>query len=448
MNKTAEITSAFIATIAATSSLSLLTTLGLAAPGQFDVCAKAQQKDTPDTASFGFLTPGNNGYLLYSGDFSPNTFAIDGRTQYYAQLDQALKSKGIQLVIAPLPSRTLIYPEVLDKNQPLQSAYSTDVARENYKKSFQRLNDLGLKSTDLLSSAMQQRLTDDSKNLYFTRDYHWTSEGAKLYAQATAREIMKLEAYKSLPKEKFTNKFLRSENADSRLAFILQQVCGTKTPPEKINIYETTRAGGNLLGNDTYPVVMVGSSYSAEAKYNFEGFLKEALSSNVLNAAVGGGGYNASLEAYFLSDAYAKEKPKFLIWEFGAGMTPWDQTPLREIVASVYGDCTSSNTIIENRTSLQDGPTSLLKNTTASVESSKDFVSIKFADKTLRNFDLNLKYDDGKQETVTITRSERIPNQGQFFLKLAEEFKGNLQEVTVVPAKKSKGAVAAKICRI
>jgi alginate biosynthesis protein AlgX len=443
MHKNLKIAISFVATVAAVSSVTLL-----AAPGQFDVCAKAQAKDTSDTASFGFLTPGNNGYLFYSGDFSPNNFAIDGRTQYYVQLDQALKSKGIQLIVSPLPSRTIVYPEVLDKTQALQSTYSTDAARENYKKSFQRLGDLGLKATDLLSSALQQRQTDDSKNLYFARDYHWTSEGAKLYAQATAREIMKFEAFKSLKKEKFTNTYLRSENAESRLAYLLQQVCGTKTPPEKINVFETTRDGGNLLGDDEYPIVMVGSSYSAEAKYNFEGFLKEALSTNVLNVAVSGGGYNASLEGYFLGKDFAHSKPKFLIWEFAASMTPWDQTPLREIIPSVYGDCASKAAILEHKTTVQDGPTSILKNTGAKVDAAKDFVSLQFADKTLLNFDLTLKFDDGKQETVKIARSNRIANEGQFFLKLASEFKGNLSEVTVTPGKKTQGAVAAKICRI
>jgi alginate biosynthesis protein AlgX len=442
LNKNAIIASTLVAVITATSSLTLL-----AAPGQFEVCAKAQAKDTPDTASFGFLTPGNNGYLLYAGDFSPNNFAIDGRTQYYGQLDQALKSKGIQLIVSPLPSRTIVYPEVLDKNQPLQSTYSTDVARENYKKSFQRLTDLGLHTTDLLSTAIKQRQMDDSKNLYFARDYHWTSEGARLYAQATAREVMKFEAYNSLKKEKFTNTYVRSENAESRLAYLLQTVCGTKTPPEKINVYETTREGGNLLGDDSYPVVMIGSSYSAELKYNFEGFLKEALGSNVLNAAVSGGGYNASLEAYFLGKEYATQKPKFLIWEFAASMTPWDQTALREIIPSVYGDCTSSTAILEHKTSLQ-GPTTVLRNTGAKVDVNKDFVSLKFTDKTLLNFDLNLKFDDGQQETLKISRSDRIANEGQFYLKLASEFKGNLSEVTVNPGKKTQSEVSAKICRI
>jgi alginate biosynthesis protein AlgX len=442
LNKNVIIASTFAATMTIISSFTLL-----AAQGQLEVCAKAQAKDTPDTASFGFLTPGNNGYLLYAGDFSPNNFAIDGRTQYYGQLDRALKSKGIQLIVSPLPSRTIVYPEALDKDQPLQSTYSTDVARENYKKSFQRLTDLGLHTTDLLSTAIKQRQVDDSKNLYFARDYHWTSEGARLYAQATAREVMNFEAYKSLKKEKFTNTYDHSENAESRLAYLLQTVCGTKTPPEKINVYETTREGGNLLGDDAYPVVMVGSSYSADAKYNFEGFLKEALGSNVLNAAVSGGGYNASLEAYFLGKEYANEKPKFLIWEFAASMTPWDQTALREIIPSVYGDCASTAAIIENKTSLQ-GPTSVLKNTGAKVDGNTDFVSLKFADKTLLNFDLNLKFDDGKQETVKISRLDRIANEGQFYLKLASEFRGNLSEVTVTPGKKTQSEVSAKICRI
>jgi alginate biosynthesis protein AlgX len=442
MHKNVIIASTFFATMTIISSITLQ-----AAPGQFDVCVKAQQKDTPDTASFGFLTPGNNGYLFYSGDFSSNNFAIDGRTQYYAQLDQALKSKNIQLIISPLPSRTIVYPEVLDRSQALQSTYSTDTARENYKKSWQRLSDLGIDTTDLLSTAIKQRQTDDSKNLYFARDYHWTSEGARLYAQATAREIKKFQAYNNLNKEKFTNTYLRTENAESRLAYLLQLVCGTKTPPEKINVYETKREGGNLLGDDAYPVVMVGSSYSAEAKYNFEGFLKEALGSNVLNVAVSGGGYSASLEAYLLSKEYANEKPKFLIWEFAASMTPWDQTALREIIPSVYGDCNSGKAILEHKTNLQ-GQTSVLRNSGANVDNSKDFVSLKFADKTLLNFDLTLKFDNGQQETVKISRSDRIPNEGQFYLKLANEFKGNLSEVTVTPSKKTQSEVSAKICRI
>lgn len=442
LNKNAIIASTLIVTMTIYSSLTLL-----AAPGQLEVCAKAQQKDTPDTASFGFLTPGNNGYLLYAGDFSPNNFAIDGRTQYYGQLDQALKSKGVQLIVSPLPSRTIVYPEMLDKNQPLQSAYSTDVARENYRASLGRMWNSQISTIDLLRAALERRQMDDTKILYFMRDYHWTSEGAKLYAQTIAREIMKFDAYKSLKKEKFINTYDHSENAESRLAYLLQTVCGTKTPPEKINVYETTREGGNLLGDDTYPVVMVGSSYSAEAKYNFEGFLKEALDSNVLNAAVSGGGYNASLEAYLLSKEYATEKPKFLIWEFAASMTPWDQTALREIIPSVYGDCAPSEAILENKTSLQ-GPTSILRNTAAKVDTNKDFVSLKFADKTLLNFDLNLKFDDGKQETVKISRSERIQNEGQFYLKLANEFKGNLSEVTVIPNKKTQSEISAKICRI
>jgi SGNH hydrolase-like domain, acetyltransferase AlgX len=153
-----------------------------AAPGQIPVCQKAQQKDTPATASFGFLTPGLNGTVLYPGDLSPNTFAIDGRTQFYAQLDQALKSRGIQLVISALPTRTLVYPEMIDATQPLQTGFNPDTARENYRASLRRLWGLHIYTIDMLSAALNYRQTGAKQSLYFARDYHWTSEGTKVYA--------------------------------------------------------------------------------------------------------------------------------------------------------------------------------------------------------------------------------------------------------------------------
>jgi hypothetical protein len=168
---------------------------------------------------------------------------------------------------------------------------------------------------------------------------------------------------------------------------------------------------------------------------------------NVLNAAVSGGGYNASLEAYFQSPAYLKSKPKFLIWEFAASMTPFDQTPLREIIPSIYGDC-AGNALLSAKSTMQAGTTSVLRNPSQETRGPQGFVSLKFADKTLLNFDLTLSFDDGKQETVQIARSGRVPNEGQFYLKLSDEFAGNLKEVTVTTKQNVKGAVSAKICKI
>ena len=418
-----------------------------AAPGQIPVCAKAQQKDSASNAGFGFLTPGLNGTLLYSSDLSQNIFAHEGRTQYYAQLDQALKSQGIQLVVSPLPTRTIVYPEMIDNTQAAQKDYRPDLARENYRASFRRLWGLDVYTIDLLAVALNYRQSGRKQNLYFARDYHWTSAGARVYAKAIAQEIAKLDSYKRLKQEKFVNTFSRSENAAGRLGFLLEKVCGTKTPPEKNDVYQTTRVGGSLLGNDEYPVVLVGSSFSEERNYNFEGFLKESLNLNVLNAAVGGGGYNAALEAYFLGSQYAKSKPKFIVWEFMTSMTPFDQTPLREIIPSIYGDC-SSNALLSAKSTMQSGTTSVLRNPSKQIRGSQKFVSLKFTDKTLLKFDLGLKFDDGKQETVQIVRSERIANEGQFFLKFSDEFTGNLKEVTVRTAQKVTGAVSAKVCKI
>jgi alginate biosynthesis protein AlgX len=234
----------------------------------------------------------------------------------------------------------------------------------------------------------------------------------------------------------------------SWLAQTLKQVCDTTISPEKLNIYETSRVGGDLLGDDELPLVLIGSSYSFEPRFNFEGFLKEYLGVNILNAAVNAGGFNASFEGYLLSKAYLDKKPKAIVWEFSTSAAPWEQTALRELIPSVYGDCADSRALLSNTTTLQTGPTRILKNPSGSIRGSQHFVSLKFSDKTLLNFDLNLKFNDGKQETVKIVRSDRIANEGQFYLKFADEFKGNLSEVTLTPGSKALGTVSAKICKI
>jgi alginate biosynthesis protein AlgX len=419
-----------------------------AAPGQIEVCQKAQNKDLPENAYFGFLTPGLDGSLLFATDLTNGHFAFEGRSQYFGQFDQALKSKGIHLLAVPLPPRGIVQPEMLDRSQPLQAGFDVAATRDNYRASLKRLAGMQVDSVDLLASALEYQQAGSKAPLFFTRDNHWNSDGAKLFAQSVARQVSKTGALQEIKPIQFTNTLVGSVDTVSWLAQLMKRVCDTTIEPEKIGVYETVRVGGDLLGEDDYPVVLVGTSYSAEPQYNFEGFLKESLRVNVLNVAITGGGFNASLEGYFQSKAYAEKKPKVIVWEFPTSASPWEQTALRELIPSVYGDCADSSAVLSDSATLGKGSTSILKNPSANVGGSQHFVSLKFSDKTILNFDLNLKFDEGKQETVKIVRSDRIANEGQFYLKFADEFKGNLTEVVLTPRDGAQGNVSAKICKI
>ena len=49
-------------------------------------------------------------------------------------------------------------------------------------------------------------------------------------------------------------------------------------------------AGGGLFGTQTIPVTLVGTSYSADERWNFTGALQTALGADVLNLATEGRG--------------------------------------------------------------------------------------------------------------------------------------------------------------
>jgi alginate biosynthesis protein AlgX len=419
-----------------------------AAPSKIEVCQKAQDKSLPDNSSFGFLTPGLDGAVLFSGDLTNGHFVYEGRSQYFGQFDQALKSKGIHLLVTPLPTRAIVHPEMLDRSQVAQAKFDVAATRENYRSSLKRLSGMQVDSVDLLASAMQYQKTGSTAPLFFSRDNHWTTDGSKLFAQSVAHQLAKSGALKGIKPVQFSNKLVNSLDTISWLAQALQRVCETTIEPEKVSIYETTRVGGDLLGEDEYPVVLVGSSYSFEPRYNFEGFLKELLQVNVLNAAINAGGFNASLEGYFQSKAYAEKKPKVIVWEFSTSASPWEQTALRELIPSVYGDCADSSAVLLGKSTVLKGSTSILKIPKSNLRGPQHFVSLKLSDKSILEFDLNLKFDDGKQETVKIVRSDRIANEGQFYLKFADEFKGNLTEVVLTPRDGAQGNVSAKICKI
>jgi alginate O-acetyltransferase complex protein AlgJ len=61
------------------------------------------------------------------------------------------------------------------------------------------------------------------------------------------------------------------------------------------------------------PVVLTGTSYSLRA--NFAGFLQQALTAKVLNAAKDGGGFLLATTQYLKDDAFRSAKPKLLLWE-------------------------------------------------------------------------------------------------------------------------------------
>ncbi|HRC26994.1 MAG TPA: hypothetical protein PKX87_06150 [Alphaproteobacteria bacterium] len=90
---------------------------------------------------------------------------------------------------------------------------------------------------------------------------------------------------------------------------------------DTLEIFSTSRQSGGkegdaaLFGDESLPVALVGTSYSANPSWNFAGFLKEALKADLLNAADEGRGPFVTMDAYLKSKPFLETPPKVLIWE-------------------------------------------------------------------------------------------------------------------------------------
>ncbi|MEK7802502.1 MAG: hypothetical protein AAB276_08620, partial [Pseudomonadota bacterium] len=80
-------------------------------------------------------------------------------------------------------------------------------------------------------------------------------------------------------------------------------------------------------------------SSNEAAHANFDGWLKEALSLDVLNYSVRGGGLNSSLLLYFVSKEYREKKQSLMVWEMPSYLRFGGSSLWREIVPAAVGDC-------------------------------------------------------------------------------------------------------------
>ena len=146
---------------------------------------------------------------------------------------------------------------------------------------------------------------------YLKTDTHWSPEGTRGVAEILSAAIPK----------RLTHKGFQTRKADTidHQGDLTRYIPGQKVH-ESVATYETFVPGAStnsnsLFGDETIDTVLIGTSYSANPLWHFEGHLKSALQSEVLNLADEGQGPFSVMLNWLGSDAYKSDKPKLVIWE-------------------------------------------------------------------------------------------------------------------------------------
>ena len=255
---------------------------------------------------------GDQGWLYTNEEFSCPAHYRQNLTDNLAFVDsveKTLAQKNVRLTIVLVPAKSRILAEHLGETSlpPCRKNLYTDIRAS--------LVSNNIPVTDLLPAMLSSA---SRESLYLKTDTHWSPDGARLAAQMTARLVESSFKDMELPENRFTSQAGGTKPLEGDLTGYLP---GVDLSPDHFISYisgtalASTQVEQGLFGDATPAVTLVGTSYSANPNWNFEGFLKEYLETDVLNMADQGLGPFVVMDKYLQNDAWKNTPPRLVVWE-------------------------------------------------------------------------------------------------------------------------------------
>ncbi len=402
--------------------------------------------------SFTMLREGQDGWLFRSDDDLRISFGPDEEgLKDLVRLNQALKRKGVTLVMVIQPPRGLMHREKLSKTD--RANYNHELAQFSYVNMLKRLRTAGIVVPDL------ERLVYErgGKDFFFKADHHWTPEGARRTAVLSAEAIRKLPQYSQVERRKFVTKPAGLFAKRGTLSRAAERICGFGSPSQYVRTYTTEPLedgdGASLLGEtEAPPMILVGTSNS-DPTYNFSGFMSEALGIDILNASIAGGGMDGAILAFMRSAEFQETPPKVLIWEVEAYHNISDPEFYRQAIPLVDDGCHRKSVALKDARPLKPGRNEILFNGNGQVRElrSKDYlIDLQFSDPATTDLEAVVWYTNGRRDTVTL-ETDHSDGKGRFLFELRDDgdwagFTFLSMDVELPPGAPGGGTLEARLC--
>ena len=421
------------------------------AADDFRLCAAVEDADKYDGNDFLMLRQGLDGWLFRDrADFRVLKPLEKEKLAGIADLAAGLRQRGTQLVIVVPPTRGIAAAGKLDRADPEQAAFDLEKAVAAYGARLESLRAAGVVVPDIL--AFNDKLGAD---FFLKRDTHWSAEGARVSAEAVAAALADSPAYGAIAKRAFATERSGDEAVAERMGEAAEKMCDIEIQPQRANLYltapvEAANAQALLGEAPPPPVVLVGTSFSRrdDGESNFAGFLAEALSADVLNAAVSGGGADAALVAYLSSRDFQAAAPAILIWEFPAYADLSDSLFYRAMGA-INGPCAKERVVERLELAAKKGKRELFSWQAAdAVVSEQFYLQIDVLDRELRKFALRAQDGKGKTRSVWFDVSRLAPAGARhFFANLPDDRGNGLARIELDLKQGGGGGVTVTLCR-
>lgn len=264
---------------------------------------------------------GRDGWLYTDEEFRAYPDAdvqIDAHLRLIQHVYESLQQRDIELVVALLPAKARLYPEHLAREAP------AEVHRQLYARVRENLLARGIVAPDLQAA---MGWCKHGAAVFLRTDTHWTPDGANCAARALAQTRSdRVAALRETQTFVTQVEPPRPHRGDLMQFLPLSPWFDTLLPlPDPLPVVSTQAQSDELLSDTPAPeVVLVGTSYSADSRWNFDGALRQAYGRDVLNLAQAGKGpFEPMLD--FLQLPVTEAHPRQVIWEIPERYLPAGQ---------------------------------------------------------------------------------------------------------------------------
>lgn len=422
-----------------------------------------KQYETGSMKIMRYIAPGTGTWLFRSDVDLTNNFGIPTAMEpELARLISTFARYGTEVAMVVQPTRGLMHR---NKVRPeLAYGFDYEIASGRLRHLLNQMRNAGA----IVPDVMQLLEKTDGESYFFRRDTHWTPSGAKATARLTADEIMSHPVYAKLARTSYRTEPSVIIPKDGAHNMTLSRLCGNDFGYQYVQNFQTVPEVDDvsaLFGDLEEPeVVLIGTSNSAARdedtkQYNFDGYLKEYLSTNLINFALPGAGEAGAMVEYLHSSSYSPDNaPKLLIWELPANYQLGSAKMYRQLIPAVEGGCSARTEVLAGkaeRASYSEGDRievlSNMGSQRQSLMGADGVLDIKISDRDLRNFYVIIYYDNGSRDKVWIRRPGIVTG-GQYYLELSQapEFlDANLMSVFIEPTQASDNPIDLEVslCR-
>ncbi|BFM15412.1 alginate O-acetyltransferase [Maricurvus nonylphenolicus] len=275
------------------------------------------------------LVIGEDGWLFSSEEFTATAGAEQSLQQNLAFVGwakQALARQQIALVVSLVPTKARVLASKLAERKP------SLLQRSLYPQLLETLDQQGI----VVADGLQAMASHGQAELQFLRnDTHWTPMGAEQVAVNTAAMVEREFGAMHLHRQPFITEISAAKNHQGDLLNFLPLTPwfeGLMPQPDMLSItttYAQSTAADDLFGDaPNVEIALVGTSYSANPKWNYAGALKQALSMDVENLSMEGEGPMVPMLEFLNTENLDKDAIKLVIWEIPERYMLFDYSPL------------------------------------------------------------------------------------------------------------------------